>query len=249
MLRRQNDRLVIVAPWLVAAEGHEQFLDPLPSAMRQMVEQAKVFRLQPMQRQLTPEASFLGLPPDLVRLAPGPLLVSALRHDPPMDSVQFQTTLMSLDADGLARPIASQLGQEEVREVTGQAKRLDTRTLTFLPGEGTEHALVWEKGSLDLGTTTPAELSGKAIKRHLPEGDGEPILRRFIDDSVDLLGDLEINRRREGEGEPKLNLLWPWGFGFRTPVPNLALRSGEVAQVHSDSMRLEGLTRLVGHDH
>jgi len=245
----QPDRLVIVAPHLVAAEGHDQFLRPLPAAMRQMVEQAQVFRLQPMPPQPTPESAFLGLAPGDVRLARGPLTVAALRRDPPSDSVQFHLSLMSVDEAGLAASVPTPLPAEDVRLAMEAAQRLDTSRLTVLLGEQTDHALVWEKGSLDLGTTPPSEVAGQPIHQHLPEGDGETLLRRFIDDSVNLLDGLELNRRREGDGLPKLNLLWPWGFGFRTAVPNLALRRGEIVTVHSASLRLEGLCRLVGYQH
>ena len=83
----------------------------------------------------------------------------------------------------------------------------------------------------------------------LPEGEGEPILRRYIDDSINLLSELEFNRRRVGEGLPPFNVLWPWGQGFRTPVPNLALRYGHPVYVESPMRRLQGLARLAGCRH
>ncbi len=242
------DRLIVVAPHLVAGEGREQFLSPLPVAMRRMAESSPVFRLAPMGRQTTPEAAFLGIPPDVVKLAPGPLTVAALRQDPPSDSVQFHVSLMSLDEGAAARSLST-ISPQDLASILAEAKRLDTSRLTFLAGEGADHALVWESGSLDIGVVTAADLEGRFLHECLPEGDGELLLRRFIDDSVNLLDNLEVNRRREGEGLPKLNLLWPWGQGFRTAVPNLALRRGEVATVHSPSMRLDGLTRLAGYRH
>lgn len=243
------DRLVVVAPHLVAAEGRDQFAVPLPTALAQMAGRAEVCRLDPLPVQPTPESAFLGLAPGEVKLAPGPLTVAALRRDPPGDSVQFHLSLMSVDADGVASTVATPLDERDVREVMEAARRLDTARLTVLPGEQTDHALVWEEGSLDLGVASPADVAGDRVRGHLPEGDGETLLRRFIDDSVNLLDGLEANHRREGEGAPKLNLLWPWGFGFRTAVPNLGLRRGEPAVVHSASLRLDGLARLVGYLH
>src|SRR5579862_1991404 len=127
-------------------------------------------------------------------------------------------------------------------------KRLDTRTLTTVTGEGLNHALVWE-GLGDLMTRSPAEATGQPLKSVLPEGDAEPILRRFIDDSVNVLAELEMNLRRADEGLPRFDLLWPWGHGTRVAVPNLALRRGEPARVESSSLRLAGLSRLAGYRH
>jgi 2,3-bisphosphoglycerate-independent phosphoglycerate mutase len=83
----------------------------------------------------------------------------------------------------------------------------------------------------------------------LPIGEGENMLRRFVDDSINLLGSLELNRVRREEGLAPLNCLWPWGQGFRPDLPNLPLRRGDVVHVESGSFRLQGLCRLVGYAH
>ena len=85
------------------------------------------------------------------------------------------------------------------------------------------------------------------MKDVLPEGDNEPALRRFIDDSINLLSELEFNAERLDKGLLPVNLLWPWGQGIRTDVPNLALMRGAPATVLSDSLRLEGVARLAGY--
>jgi len=66
---------------------------------------------------------------------------------------------------------------------------------------------------------------------------------------VNLLDALELNGERRDEELPPLNLLWPWGQGRRTAVPNLFLRRGERAVIESGSMRLQGLTRLASLSH
>jgi len=74
-------------------------------------------------------------------------------------------------------------------------------------------------------------------------------LRRFIDDSVNILMDASFNRIRVEEGRAPLLVLWPWGQGLRYPLPNLAIRRGGPAMVQSESYRMAGLTRLVGYRH
>ena len=66
---------------------------------------------------------------------------------------------------------------------------------------------------------------------------------------MNLLSELELNRRREEEGLDPINIAWPWGAGRRQPVPNLLLRRGEQAVVESSSMRLQGLARLAAYTH
>lgn len=135
----------------------------------------------------------------------------------------------------------------QVREVVAAAGRLNTKRLTFMAGEGEDHGLVWEDGSLDLGVLSKYELLGRFLEDSMPEGDGEPMLRQWIGDSVNVLGELELNRTRREEGLAPVNLLWPWGPGFREPLPNLALRRGEPAWFIGRSQRARGLARLFGY--
>jgi 2,3-bisphosphoglycerate-independent phosphoglycerate mutase len=154
---------------------------------------------------------------------------------------------MSFD-DGVAAEIPFEITVEDQRLLFSEAKRLNTPNLTIVEGESLDHGLVWEALG-DLGTTPAAEVGGKEIKGCLPEGDGEPVFRRFIDDSTNLLSSLPLNEERLDQGLPPINLLWPWGHGVRKPVPNLAIRRGEPALILSASLRLAGLARLAGFRH
>lgn len=235
-------RIAIVLPGLI---GEPSVLSRGSSGLDRLARMGEITRLSPIPEAETPEAMWLGMAPDQGQLRPGPLVVSALGADPPERSTHFCLTLMSA-RDGVAAPIRLAIPPEEVRAILALAKKLETRTLKIVEGRGIDHGLVWE----DIGalrTSGPQDIEGRQIVDHLPEGDAETTLRRFIDDSVNLLMGDEINQRRLDDDLPPLNLLWPWGEGIRLPLPNLALRRGEPAQVFSDSLRLAGLTRLVGY--
>ncbi len=212
--------------------------------MAELGEVQKVPALGPIE---TPEAAYLGMRPEEAQIPQGPLTVAALGADPPERSTHFHLSLMGFQ-DGEVRQSSLLLSSEELRTVLDHVPRLNTKTLTFVEGEDRDHGLVWE-GLGDMRTIPPDEADGKPIKTVLPEGDAESILRRYIDDSTNLLGELELNEKRLDEGLPPLNLLWPWGEGVRLHVPNLALRRGEPSLVVSDSMRMQGLVRLAGYRH
>lgn len=211
--------------------------------LEHIVARSNLFRLKPMPPIALTEAAWLGLDPLRYHLSQGPLTVAAFGADPPPRSVHFHLSLMT-HADGQIEPIEFAVDDKEVRELLTQAERLNTRNLTIVHGAGLDHGLVWEQGSIDLHTTPP---HGAELKQVLPQGDGEPLLRRFIDDSINLLSDLDMNKRRMDEERPPLNLLWPWGQGFREPMPNLALMRGEPAVIACDSLRLRGLAALCGY--
>lgn len=186
------------------------------------------------------EAAYVGLPP--TRIADGPLIVAALGAEPPERSLQFHLSLLGLQ-DGLVVPPPPSTAEAAV--VKPLLSKLDTKRLTGLWGEGLDHALVLD-GFWDLGTTPLPEALGR-FQEVLPEGEMESTLRRYIDDSVNMLSELELNVRRIDEGVAPLNVLWPWGQGSPRRLPHLGLRRGSVLTVESPSLRMRGMARLVGY--
>lgn len=237
-------RIAIVLPDLL---GEPSFVRQKLPALERIAEHGTLMKLGPMPEVSTREALYLGMGPDQGQLAQGPLTVSALGADPPPRSTHFHLSLMSYE-DGIARRIRLAVPPDELRLALELAQKLNTKQLTLVPGAGVDHGLVWENLG-DLKTYSDLEVEGNSTREHLPQGDAEVILRRYIDDSINLLSELEFNERRRDEELPPLNLLWPWGEGIRLPVPNLALRRGDPALVLSSSLRMEGLARLVGYRH
>lgn len=212
--------------------------------LRRLSEVGEVVRLAPTPPEVTPESLYLGAFPGEIRLAEGPLTVAWLRARPPEWSLQFALSVMSLQ-HGVVQSLSSlEVPSEIADQVAKLCRALNTKLLTVVAAtEGLEHALVLEKAG-DLRTYRPEETAGKVPQ--LPEGDFEPMLRRFIDDSINLLTEQEFNLRRVDQGLPPVNLLWPWGHGYLGKVPTLSLRRGFPLRVHSNSRRLTGLARLVG---
>lgn len=244
---RQMRRTILVIPGLLSGPESESDLRQKLPHLSAMAEMGVLQRVATPPANETPEAMLLGMSPATVDLRQGPLTVSAFGFDPPGRSTHFHLSLMSLSDNVLTLPRLLPK-PEDLDVLMAAAVRLNTKLLTVLKGETLDNALVWEALG-DLGTKSPAAVGGQNIFGSLPEGDGENQLRRFIDDSVNLLSSLELNERRVDEGLPPFNVLWPWGHGIRTPVPNLALLRGEPAHVESASIRLAGLTRLAGYRH
>lgn len=242
-------RVVIGLPCLASRPEEDSFLRGLSDGWQRLVERSRVFRISPVEDTLTPEAAWLGLDPDLVQIPQGPLTLSALKTDPPERSVHFHLSLLSLDDAGRVQPVKHLPNADEERAILQQAERLNARGLTFVPGWRADHGLVWEDGSTELACPEPSDIYGEEMGPHLPVGEGEPMLRRLIDDSVNLLGELPFNHIRREEGLEPLNLLWPWGAGWRQERRMLPLERGEMLRVGSTSMRMAGLCRLFGYAH
>jgi len=242
-------RVILVVPGLLKGGFNNDLLREKNEALSRFAETSVVGRIAALPNCEAPEAAFLGIDPTMVKVAQGPLTVAALRHDPPERSVHFHLSLASIDNSELIQSVSHLPDSIEEAEIKSLVQTLDSKKLTLLWGEGVDHALVWEDGSIDLGCIPLNDAIGKRVDKVLPEGDGERLLRQLIDDSVNLLNETDFNKRRIDEGKPRLNLLWPWGQGFRPNLPNLALRRGEIILFESRSMRLDGLVRLSSYKH
>ncbi len=240
-------KILFIAPGWLAADPDESVLRQNLPGLQRLAELGSLSKLAPLPQTETPEALVLGFPPGQISLQQGPLTIAALGADPPDKSTHFHLSLMSLN-EGKLTQHELDLPPEQVESVLSRAKALNTKSITIVLGEGKDHGLVWE-GRGDIGMAGPSAVDGKALADVLPEGDNEPAFRRFIDDSVNLLGELDLNAERVDQGLKPINILWPWGPGTRVRVPNLALERGEPVEVLSPSLRLAGLTRLSGYRH
>lgn len=235
---------VILLPGALEPEGEAPLFDPVPSPLRQWMERGRLLRVG----RGNDERAWMGLGPETPPISAGVLAVSALGAEPPARSTHFCLSVLSAQGGHLSIP-STLPTEEEERALAAALARLETARLKPVLGNGLEHALVWEDGSIELQCYPPTEATGKSLRESLPEGDGEPMLRRFIDDSVNLLSETEWNRIREDENLPALNVFWPWGPGFRPKLPNLALSRGVVVRWESPSLALAGLCRMVGYRH
>jgi hypothetical protein len=239
-------RLVVGLPGLLATSDEESVLASPPPALTEILENSRLFRVF-VPRENFPESSWLGLRMPREIWQQGPLTVAAFGADPPPGSTEFHLSLLSVGEDGELNFPTTGITAAEYDQVVAQMERLKAKNLTPVAGEGFDHGLVWERGSLDLRCHDPEQATDRRPYDLLPEGDGEGMLRRLIDDSINLLSELEFNRIRQEEGLPPLNCLWPWAPGRRQDCPNLALHRGELATVVSNSLRQRGLTRLCGY--
>lgn len=237
---------IVLLPGALESEGQPPLFPCDSSTIGRLRQRGRLARVS-TELQHLPEAQWIGLADPPV-LADGVLAISALNADPPTSSVHFCLTLMSFDGSATIRPNFTP-DEQLLQVIWTRALTLETSALKLLQGRGVDHGLIWEDGSIELKCFTPEELTSRGFLQSLPEGDGEKMLRRLIDDSINLLSEIEVNRIRQEEGLEVLNLLWPWGPGFRPRLPNLSIERGMSVQIESPCVRLKGLSRLVGYRH
>lgn len=191
--------------------------------------------------------SLLGYPPARHYTGRGPLEAAALEVPLGPRDVAYRCSLVSSDGETLLDYSSGHIPTGEARTLMALIQeKLGTRRLAFFPGVSYRHILRWTDGELHVRTTPPHDIQGQPIAPYLPAGDGEATLRRLIFDSLELLDEHPINRRRKGEGLSPANMCWPWGQGLATVLPDF-FRERRVAGAMITAVDLlRGLARCAG---
>ena len=176
----------------------------------------------------------------------GPLMGAALGVGPGDRDVCFRCEFVATDGEKLLGPTGRMPEAQERTLISLVQEKLSTRRLRVVPGDGGLHLIVWTEGPRDLECSAPEEAKGLPIRQALPRGDGEEVLRRFLDDCLNLLHDHPVNREREGDELPPAHLLWPYENGITPALRPFALRWGMAGGAVSTAPEVCGLARLLG---
>lgn len=124
--------------------------------------------------------------------------------------------------------------------------KLGNSRVKFYPGVSYRHIMAWRDGAVDVHTTPPHDITDQAIQPHLPQGDQDGYLRQLMFDSLELLDDHPINRRRRDQGKHPANMIWLWGQGHAPNLPNFFATFGKRGAVITAVDVVRGLGRAVG---
>ncbi|NIR01880.1 MAG: phosphoglycerate mutase, partial [Gemmatimonadales bacterium] len=167
----------------------------------------------------------------------------------PMDSadVAFRCNLVTCDGSTLIDYSAGEIPTAEARVLLGVVnEKLSTRHVQFYPGVSYRNLMVWREGSAEVETTPPHDIIGEKIESHLPQGEGEEMLRRLMFDSLEILDSHDINKRRRDEGRAPANMIWLWGQGRTCTLPSFAVQRGTSGVVIAAVDLVRGVGKCAG---
>jgi len=110
---------------------------------------------------------------------------------------------------------------------------------------GYRHLLVWNRGE-QARTTPPHDILGEVIDKHLPTGDGADRLRRMMEESVGILSNAPVNRKRLESEKAPASGIWLWGQGRRPELPSFADAYGKSGAIISAVDLTKGIGVFAG---
>ncbi len=194
--------------------------------------------------------SVLGYDPSVYHSGRGPLEAASMGIHLAPDDVAFRCNLVTFGSgnetvmeDFTAGHISSEEARRIVMDLDAELGSLD---ITFYPGVGYRHLMVYKGGSASLKTVPPHDITGQAIAGHLPLGDGSEQIRWLMERSRAILKNHRVNRERAAQGKRPATSIWLWGQGRAPAMKPLTDRYGIRGGIISAVDLLKGIGTYAG---
>ena len=191
--------------------------------------------------------ALLGYDPKKYYTGRGPVEAAAMGIPMEPKDVAFRCSMITTDGETLIDYSAGHIATEDSHPIIEYAnEKLGTRSMRLFPGVSYRHILRWSDGPVDVQTHPPHESMGKKLAEIYPAGDGDTKIKKFIEDSINLLDNHPYNRRMRDEGKSVANALWLWSPGRAPILPSFFQKRGMTGAVISAVDVVRGLGVLAG---
>ena len=198
--------------------------------------------------------SVLGYDPAIYYSGRSPLEAGSIGIDMKPTDVSLRCNLVTLsdeenyDDKTIIDYCAGDISTADAKILVDALKEVfDNEEFTLYAGVSYRHCLIWNNGTLDLGTLTPPhDITGKPIKGHLPEHPNAKKLYEMMKKSYDVLKNHPLNLERVAKGERPANSMWFWGEGVRKPLAEFSEKYGKKGSMISAVDLLKGIGKFSG---
>ncbi len=198
--------------------------------------------------------SILGYDPKIYYSGRSPLEAGSIGIDMKPTDVSFRCNLVTLSNEEnyvdktILDYCADDISTEEARILIDfLAANFNSDEFQLYSGVSYRHCLIWNNGTLDVGTLTPPhDITGKPIKDYLPTNSNAAKLLDMMVRSYDLLKNHPINEKRIASGKRPANSVWFWGEGTRRPLKSFKEKYGLNGSIISAVDLLKGIGKFSG---
>lgn len=196
----------------------------------------------------------LGYDPQVYYSGRSPLEAGSIGIDMKPTDVSFRCNLVTLsDEENYADKTildycADDISTEEAKVLIEYlAEHFNSDEFQLYSGVSYRHCLIWNNGTLDVGTLTPPhDITGKPIKDYIPTHENAKKLYEMMVKSYDLLKDHPVNKARIAKGKRPANSMWFWGEGVRKALMPFEEKYGLKGSIISAVDLLKGIGKFSG---
>ena len=201
--------------------------------------------------------SILGYNPKKYYTGRGPLEAANMGIDLQDDEVAFRCNLVTISDDKMADYSAGHISNEEAKSIIEELdSKLGTEDIKFYPGVSYRHLVVFrckdkeeQENFVKTKCAPPHDIAGKAIHGFLPAKTPQAkVLKRLMNESINILSDHEVNRVRIDLKENPANMIWLWGQGVKPFMPKFSKLYHVEGSIISAVDLIKGIGRIIGLD-
>lgn len=204
--------------------------------------------------------SVMGYDPRKYYTGRSPLEAASIGVSLEPNDVAYRCNLVTLRSTGIkdscpeCRAVledfsAGHISTEEARHLIEYIDaELGSDHIRFYPGVSYRHLMVWKDGKDRIECTPPHDIQDKNIQDYLPHGEGDDIINTLMQESVDLLQDHPVNKKRLESGKRSANSIWLWGQGKRPNMPTFKEKYGLAGAMISAVDLTKGIGIYAGFD-
>jgi 2,3-bisphosphoglycerate-independent phosphoglycerate mutase len=196
--------------------------------------------------------SVLGYDPMVCYTGRSPLEAGSIGIDMKDTDISFRCNLVTVSDEEkyedktLVDYCADDISTAEAKElIEFLAKEFDNEEFRLYSGVSYRHCLIWNNGTLDLGTLTPPhDITGRKVTEYVPTHENAQKLYEMMKKSYDLLKDHPVNKAREEKGLRPANSMWFWGEGKRAALEPFKEKFGVKGSMISAVDLLKGIGKF-----
>ncbi len=184
--------------------------------------------------------SVMGYDPRKYYSGRSPLEAASIGVNLASDDVAYRCNFVTLRMMGAKAPVlspgrmviledfsAGHISSEEARILIEEIDdKLGSDRIRFYPGVSYRHLMVWQGGKDKIECTPPHDIQDKNIQDYLPCGEGDDVIKSLMEESIELLQNHPINKKRQEAGKRIANSIWLWGQGRRPDMPTFKEKYG-----------------------
>lgn len=198
--------------------------------------------------------SVLGYDPSVYYSGRSPLEAGSIGVDMKPTDVSFRCNLVTLSEEEnyedktMVDYCAGDISSEEAAQLIAFIQeKMGNEKFSFYSGVSYRHCLIWDKGTLDVGTLTPPhDITGRKITEYLGVNKNGEKLLEMMKRSYGLLKDHPVNQKRIEKGLRPANSIWLWGEGVRKDLTPFEEKYGLKGAMISAVDLLKGIGKFTG---
>ena len=196
----------------------------------------------------------MGYDPQVCYTGRSPLEAGSIGIDMKPTDVSFRCNLVTLSDEPnyedktIIDYCAGDISTEEAKVLIDYlCEHFNNEEFQLYSGVSYRHCLIWNNGTLEVGTLTPPhDITGKPIREYIPTAPNAKKLYDMMVKSYDLLKDHPINNARVEKGLRPANSMWLWGEGVKASLSPFEQKYGLKGSMISAVDLLKGIGKFAG---